>query len=286
MNWPGAGYLFLTTLLWGVTWPVMKFLLSELPPFSARALSCAAAFALMLAVALARREKLVPPKGQWGRLLTSATLNFGAWMTLTAIGIAWLRASETAILAYTLSIWTVLLARPLLGEAITAARGLGLVLGFSGMALLVLAEPPAAAWAKLPGVLATLMAAVLFALGTVLSKRAPLSMAPFAAVSWQLGLGAVPLVAGMLVERPDLHTIDAAGGLAILSTGMLSNGIGYITWFSALRRLPASLVSIGALLAPVIGVVASSWTLGDPLGWREAGALALTLSGVAVASRR
>lgn len=286
MNWPGAGYLLLTTVLWGTNWPVMKFLFTELPPFTARALSCLAAFALVLGVALVRGDRLMPPKGQWRRLLTSAVLNFAAWMTLTAVGLAWLRASETAILAYTLSIWTVLLARPLLGEPITAVRALGLVLGFSGMALLVGAESPAAAWAKLPGVVATLAAAMLFALGTVLAKRAPLTMPPFAAVSWQTAIGALPLAIGTLFERADLHAVDAAGGLAVLTSGMLSNGLGYITWFAALRRLPASVVSIGSLLAPVIGVVSSALALGEPLGWREAGALTLTLSGVAIASRR
>jgi drug/metabolite transporter (DMT)-like permease len=130
------------------------------------------------------------------------------------------------------------------------------------------------------------MAAMLFALGSVLSKRAPLNMPPFAAVVWQIGLGAVPLLVGMLIERPDLHALDVRGGLALVSSGALANGLGYITWFSALRRLPASLVSIGSLLVPMIGVLASATALGEPLGWREAGALALTLSGVTIASRR
>lgn len=286
MNWPGAACLFLTTLLWGTNWPVMKFLFSEMPPFTGRALACVAGGLLMLGIALVRREKLMPPKGQWRRLMTSGLLNFAAWMALTAVGLAWLPASETAILAYTLSIWTVLLARPLLGERITAARGVGLLLGFSGMGLLVFSGPPAAAWGKLPGVVATLAAAMLFSLGTVLSKRAPLSMPPFAAVCWQTAIGAVPLVIGMMIERPDLSAVDGAGGLALLSSGMLSNGLGFVTWFAALRRLPASLVSIGSLLAPVIGVILSALALGEPLGWREAGALALTLSGVAIATRR
>jgi len=286
MNWQGAGYLVLTSFLWGTNWPVVKFLFSELPPFSARALSSAAGITLMLGVALARREKLMPPKGQWQRLLTSAGLNFGAWMAFTALGLAWLRASETVIVAYTLPVWTVLLARPVLGERLTAARGLGLLLGLAGVSLLVFSEPPATAWSKLPGVVFTLMAAMLFALGAVLAKRAPLNMPPFAAVCWQSGLGALPLVAGMLIEQPDLRTIDAFGGLALVSSGTLANGLGYITWFSALRRLPASLASIGSLLVPAVGVLASAAMLGEPLGWREGGALALTVSGVAIALRR
>jgi drug/metabolite transporter (DMT)-like permease len=286
MTWQGAGCLLLTSFLWGTNWPVMKFLFSELPPFSARTISCAVGLALMLGAAVARGEALTPPKGQWRQLLTSAGLNFGAWMTFTALGLAWLRASETAILAYTLPVWTVLLARPLLGERLTANRGLGLALGLAGVSLLIFSEPPAVAWTKLPGVVCTLMAAMSFALGAVLAKRAPLAMPPFAAVVWQTGLGAVPLVIGMLIERPDLRAVDALGGLAFVSSGALANGLGYITWFAALQRLPASLVSIGSLMVPAVGVLASAVMLGEPLGWRECGALALTLCGVAIASRR
>jgi drug/metabolite transporter (DMT)-like permease len=144
------------------------------------------------------------------------------------------------------------------------------------------------AWTKLPGVVCTLMGAMSFALGAVLAKRAPLTMPPFAAIVWQTGLGAVPLVIGMLIERPDLRAIDAdaLGGLAFVSSGALANGLGFITWFAALQRLPASLVGIGSLLVPAVGVLASAVMLGEPLGWRECGALALTLCGVAIASLR
>ena len=48
MNWQGAGYLLLTSFLWGTNWPVMKFLFSELPPVSARTTSCLVCIAVML----------------------------------------------------------------------------------------------------------------------------------------------------------------------------------------------------------------------------------------------
>jgi len=39
-----------------------------------------------------------------------------------------------------------------------------------------------------PGVAMGLLAAVLFALGTVVAKRAPLTMPPATSVAWQAGL--------------------------------------------------------------------------------------------------
>lgn len=282
----GLGYLFLTSFLWGVNWPVTKFLITELPPLSARAVAGVIGAALTLAIAAAQGATLVPPRGQWRRLLISAGLNFTAWMGLTTLSLLWLRASETAIVAYTLPIWAALLARPLLGERLTPTRCLGMLLGLSGVIFLLVAGPRDATWTKLPGIGLALAGSVLFALGAVLSKRTPLVMPPATAVAWQMGLGTLPLLAAMLVERPRFGALDALGWVALAGSGTLALGIGYITWFAALRLLPASVVATGSLLVPVVGVMTAAAMLGEPLGLRECGALGLVLSGIAIASRR
>jgi drug/metabolite transporter (DMT)-like permease len=282
----GFGFLLLASLIWGVNWPVTKFLLSELPPLSARGVGGVVGAAITFAAAAVRHETLVPPAGQWRRLIAAAGLNFTAYLGFTTLSLLWLRASEAAIIAYTLPIWASALAWPLLGERPSLARSTGMLLGLSGVVLLLAAEPPVDAWAKIPGVLLALAAAVLFALGTVQAKRAPLGMPPVAGVAWQAGIGTLPLLlAGLLVEDPHFGAIDTAGWLALGYSGALAFGLAYITWFRALRLMPASLATIGSLLVPAIGVVASALMLGEPLGLREIGALGLTLSGVVLAAR-
>jgi drug/metabolite transporter (DMT)-like permease len=63
-------------------------------------------------------------------------------------------------------------------------------------------------------------------------------------------------------------------------------GICYLGWFAAVKRLPAATASTGMLLVPLIGVLSAAPILGEPLGLREALALALTLSGVALAVQK
>ena len=126
---------------------------------------------------------------------------------------------------------------------------------------------------------------MLFALGTVLAKRAPVTMPPTALVAWQTGLGLLPLLLlWQLLEQPDFAALGALDWAALAYGGALAFGLAYVAWFAALRRLPASVATIGSLLAPVIGVLASVAILGDPFGLREIGALALTLGGVALAT--
>ena len=285
VKWNGISYLLIASVVWGLNWPLIKFLLSELPPLSARAIAGVIGAAVTIGFAAMRGETLIPPTNGLPRLLIAAALNYTAWVALTAVSLIWLHASEAVIISYTLPIWTALLARPLLGERLTFARAVGMALGLSGVILLVVVQPEGGGWTRLLGAALALSASMLFGLGAVLSKLTPLLMPPVAAVGWQIGLGTVPLLLGMFVERPTLAAIDVRGWLALTASGVLALGVGYIAWFAALQRLPASLVTIGSLLVPVIGVSTSGILLGEPLGLRECIALALTLSGVVIASR-
>jgi drug/metabolite transporter (DMT)-like permease len=67
---------------------------------------------------------------------------------------------------------------------------------------------------------------------------------------------------------------------------LVSMGLCYLTWFETLRRLPPVSASTGLLLVPVIAVFAAAMILGEPLGLRELGAIALTLGGVSLALQR
>ena len=63
-------------------------------------------------------------------------------------------------------------------------------------------------------------------------------------------------------------------------------GLCYLTWFETLRRLPPTSASTGMLLVPVIGVVSAAFILGEPFGFREVAAMALTLGGVTLALQK
>ena len=146
VKWNGIGYLLVASVVWGINWSLMKFLLSEVPPLSARAIAGVIGAVVTIGFTAMRGETLNPPTNGLLRLLIAAALNYTAWAALTAVSLIWLHASETA-----LPIWTALLARPLLGERLTLARGFGMALGLSGVILLVLVQPEGGGgWTTLP----------------------------------------------------------------------------------------------------------------------------------------
>ena len=280
----GLALLLLTAFSWGLTWPQAKFLFSELPPFTARSVSNIAGVVFAFAVAFAVRERLRPPRGQWGWLLIYGMLNYGLFTILTTLALAWLNASEAVIITYTLPVWAGLLAWPMLGERPTFRRIVAMLLALGGVALLV-GVGVQASWHKLPGVFCGLLAAWMFGLATVIAKRRPLVMPPVTGVAWQAAIGAVPLLVLAAFEHPDWSRLTPLGIAACGYIAVMPLTVAYLAWFRALRLVPASVAATAVLISPMVGVLGSALLLGDPLGPRQLTALALTLTGVGLAAR-
>jgi drug/metabolite transporter (DMT)-like permease len=283
----GLGCLVVTAFGWGLNWPATKFLLEQCPPLTARGIAGLVAGLALAGIALARGETLTVPPRLRLRLVASALLNVSAWMGLTTLSLLWLNAGEAATLAYTMPVWAALLAWPILRERLGLHRIMALVLGISGVAVLLGGNVFHAETDKLPGVAIALTAAMLFALGTVLSKRWPLVMDPIAMTAWQVGIGCtVLLVASLVLEHPHLLEMHWFGWAALTYTAVVSLGICYLMWFAALRRLEASTAAIGTLLTPIVGVLASAIALGEPLMFPQFASLALVVSGIVLAVRQ
>jgi drug/metabolite transporter (DMT)-like permease len=283
-----AGLLFLaiTSIGWGLNWPIMKHLLTEWPPLSARGWTGIAGGATLAVIALASGQSLYVSREQWPRLLLCAFLNVTTWMTLMGIALLWLPASEAAVIAYTMPVWTALLAWPLLGERLTLTRVLALVMAFGGIAALMGGDGFAASLAKLPGILLALCGAIGFALGTIFLKRFPINLPGATSAAWQIGLGCLPVgIIGLAFDQPSFAAFSATGWACMAYMTFVQFCVAYVCWFAALERLPASVATIGTMAAPVIGVTVSAIALHEPLGLGQISALVLTLAGVALATR-
>lgn len=282
----GVAFLIATSIGWGINFPIMKNLLTEWPPLSARGLS-AGAGALALAVfAIQRGQKLSVPRHLWLRLLLVSLLTITSWVAFMGLALLWLSASEAAILSMSVPVWAAIFAWPILGERFSVLRGIALAVAMSGIAVLIGGDGLDASLDKWPGIFCVMAGAISVALGTVLTKHFPLAMPPIALAAWQLWLGCLPVVVvGLWVEHPDVRALSSVGWLSLAYMTFIQFCLSYVCWFAALERLPAGTASIGTLLVPVVGVLASAAMLHEPLGAREIGALVVTLTGVAVALR-
>src|SRR6516165_8662096 len=269
------GLLFLVTASvgWGLNWPVMKFVFSDWPPLSARGWAGVIGAAALALYAVATGLSLKVPADQWPRLIISAILNVALWVAVMSYALLWLPASEAVVIAYTMPVWTALLAWPLLGERLTLLRVTALVMAFAGLASL-------------------------FGAGGMSADRTgqreqnarqfryPIQLPGATSATWQIAIGSVPIVlAGTLLEHPHIAALSSAGWFALGYMIIVGHCIAYVTWFGAVERLPASVAAIGTTLVPVIGVIVSAIALHEPLGLSQIAALVFTVAGVALAAR-
>lgn len=282
----GLVFLIVASVGWGLNFPIMKHVLAQWPPLSARGLCGMVGSVALALIAVARQQQLGVPRPMWLRLLLVSMLQVGSWTAFMGLALLWLSASEAAVLGISIPVWVALLAWPVLGERLSLLRAISLSVALAGIAVLIGGSSFETNVEKLPGILCALAGAVCVALGTVLTKHFPLAMPPLSVAAWQMGIGCLPIaVAGLAIEHPVLAALSASGWASMAYMTAVQFCLCYVCWFAALERLPAATASIGTLLIPVVGVLAAAAMLHEPLGLREVAALVIALGGVAMALR-
>lgn len=268
------------TVGWGTAWPVMKFVVSEIPPWTFRGVMAPFGVIVLLILARFSLKSLPLPKGQWKAMTISALFNVTGWQIFSAYGLTLLGAGHAAIITYTMPLWAVLLGIFLIGERPTLRRLLGLVLGLAGMLVLVSGEFGIFRDSPL-GVLFMLGAAICWGAGTVLYKRTSWILPAKAMASWQLVVGGLPImVIALIVEIPNFPPVSLTAIVGLIYILLIPIAFCLFSWFKIVTLVPVSVSSISTLMIPVIGVISGNLLLGEAIGWREWGSLIFVCLGL------
>ena len=255
----GAGALIpvaVLTLVWGCNWPVLKLGVAEIAPLTFRSLTLPFSALGLLLVAHLSGDSIRIPRALWGKVVTLALFNIAGWNGLVLFGVQQLPAGRSAILAYTMPIWSVLFSLVLLSEPLSRRRVAGLILGMLGMGVLLADDirnfqrAPTAA-------LLILGAAIAWAFGTVLLRKWKPSVPQNALTGWLMLLGWVPL--GLLAPffAPGPLPMPSGGAwFAIIYNIFLAGTLAHWAWFTLARTLPVAVSSMSSLPVPVVGVFA------------------------------
>ncbi len=279
-----AGILLLICLwlVWGMSWPAMRIVFTELPIWQFRAVSAAIAGIALLLVALAVKQRWRVPRRQWPVLAAAALFNMTLWQVLVGYGLLYIGAGHAAIIVYTLPIWTSILSVVFLREAMSWRIIVALIFGLAGV-LVLLSSDFEKIGSNPIGAAFVLGAAISWAIGTIIVKRVQWTTDLYALVGWQLLIGMIP-VAVIAVATEPFSLLEASpqamwAGLYVVFGGLIA---GYALWFKIIEILPVTTASIGALMIPVIGVASGALILGEPITWIEGLSLLLVLSAISL----
>ena len=249
--------LILLTLIWSYNWIVMKQVLRYIGPFDFSALRYALGTCVLFVALLIRHESLRPPP-----LLQTALIGVFQTAGFQAL-VQWALvdggAGKTALLAYTMPFWVVLLAWVLFGERPGWRLWLGLGVAAGGLVLVL--EPWLGVGTASSSALA-IAGGVCWALGVLLSKRMFQrgGVSALSLTAWQMLIGAVVLVAvaAFVHEKPVEWSTYLIGALAY--NAILSSGLAWLMWSYVVARLPAHVAGLSSLVVPIAGI-GFAWAL-------------------------
>jgi len=210
------GLLALAVLLLGTAWPAMKIGLAGATPIwfaAGRAILGAVASFLLLPWLGQLR---LPARRDLAIVLSVGLFQLTFFFMLANIGLGYLPAGRSAVLAYTTALWLVPLA-VLVGERVPRRRWLGVAVGLLG--IVVLADPLAQDWhdsGVLAGSALLLLASLSWALAIFHARRHVWHLTPLQALPWQLLLAAVLLTLFAVLFEPQGRIAPSGGVLLSL----------------------------------------------------------------------
>lgn len=285
---PPKGLLLLAalSLFWGLNWPIMKVVLGEVPPLCFRAFCLLGGGGGLLLIARASGISFKVAPGEWPRLLALSLFNIVGWNIFAVYGVLLLPSGRAALLGYTMPLWGVILSVCILGEKLTAGRFAGLLLGISGVAVLMSGSLEGMLQAPV-GAACMIAAALSWAFGIVLIKRLPVRLPTIALTGWMMLLAGLPIaVAAVALETSRLTVPSFWPAFGLAYNVVIAFMFCYWAWNRIVLMVPVAVSSLSSLTTPLIGVLGGVVFLGEALGWREIVAALLILAAVGTVSIR
>ncbi len=253
-------------ILWGSTYLAIRIGVSDFPPILFAGIRFLIAGSLVLTYAYSKGYKF--PENFTGVRRQAIV---GLFLLLGGNGLVvwaeqWVYSGVTALILAIVPLFNAILERFLTKGPRLGLKGwLGLLLGFIGVALLVLKGSDAKI-IDVSGGLVLLLAAFSWSMGSVYSKTFKTSGTTVANIGIQMLAGGIGLtIVGLLMgEAGRIHlTGKGLGALAYLI--VFGSILGYSSYIYILQRWPASKAGTYAYVNPIVGVFLGAVILGEPV---------------------
>jgi drug/metabolite transporter (DMT)-like permease len=214
--------------------------------------------ALLLWIVLFLGGYKLPPRKLFPWLFLVALTNNAIPFSFFAWGEQTVPSSTAAVLNATTPIWTLLLSLAVHRTRASLHTIVGVIVGFAGVAIVVYSRAAALGETAqhgnlVRGIIVITLAALGYAVATVIAKAKLQGLDPIGLAVTQLTLAALMLLPVAAVG-PHPTAFHLAPILAILVLGFAGSGIAYFLYYSLLAHIPATHVVAVTYLLPVWGI--------------------------------
>jgi drug/metabolite transporter (DMT)-like permease len=276
--------------VWGTTYLGIRIALETLPPLLLTGARFTTAGILLLAFCWWRGQR--PPR-RAADLVHIAGIGF-FMVAVGNLAVVWAEKAVpsgfAALMVAVSPFWMVMMEMARGKEQrLTARQVAGLVVGFGGVAILVLPHLEGASF-NLPfllGILVIQVGSIGWNFGSLRSKYHAGTTTPLVSAGLQMLFGGLIVdVVGLAIgEAPHVH-FSTRSLAALVYLTLVGSFLAYTAYVYALAHLPTSTVSLYAYVNPVIAVGAGWLLAGEEMGWRSIVAAAVILCGVGLVQKK
>jgi drug/metabolite transporter (DMT)-like permease len=274
--------LVVLTLVWGTNWPLFAFAVREISVWTFRAIAVTLAGVTLLLVARARGQSLVIPREYWPTICVATFFYLVLWNIASTYSAILIPSGQSAVLGFTMPLWSALISWVVLGERLSGRLLLGVV--FGGAAVLLLMVPSLAAYANAPlGFLLGLTAGLGWAIGTLILKRRKVIVPATVLTGWQLLITAVPTTIGALMLGDGQWFMPSWQSILVVTyIALVPMSIGNVAWFSIVGMLPVNVAGLSSIMVPMVAMVSGALVHGEPLGPTQWAAMACCVASLSL----
>ncbi|MBD8848486.1 MULTISPECIES: DMT family transporter [Priestia] len=263
----GSIYLALAASIWGGMYVVVKVVVAIIPPLELVWIRYVIAILALVIIGLIKRQSwriskchipLIVAIGVIGNAISIVTQEYGTMLSSAQMG---------AIITSSTPAFMVIFARLILKEKLNIKKGVSVCLATIGV-LLIVGNGHINMSSQLGGI-SLLMAALTWALMSILIKRVPSSYSPVVVTTYSILVAILVLTPFVYKGLGEIHIsklTDPTIGGGLLYLGIVSTALAFILWNRGLQLLNASSGGLFFFFQPLVGTLLGWLLLGESIG--------------------
>ena len=273
-------------VVWGTTYLAIRVAIETIPPLMLTCMRFIFAGIVMLGIARWRGERIPRDAKTLADLALVGTLMVGVGNLAVVWAEQWVPSGMAALFVATAPFWMVIIeAFRRGGERIDLRSGIGMAVGFIGVAILVTPKGPAGSLDPrfLLGAAAIQLGSIGWQLGSVRSKYNLKDVPLLASASLQMLFGGIVVaIVAVIIGEPARLSFTPKTFFALVYLTLFGSILAYSAYVYALAHLRTTKMSLYAYVNPAVAVVLGWLILKEELTWLSVVAMCVILSGVAL----
>jgi len=279
-------------VVWAANFIVVKDVLTVMPPVGFTFLRYGLASIALLGLLRWREGEIRLPRPQPWRILLLGGLGFGVYQILWTVGLQTIPAGDSALIIAATPVFTAVIAVMVGSDHLDRTRGVGVLMSFLGVALVIGAGVGIELNGSPIGFLLTLLAALCWATYTAIGARVLRRVSPLVLTTWATIGGTLVLAPIGIGQLLSPGTVGVLGtdqalevALAVAYSGLLAAALANIIVFDGVRLLGPTRITTIQALVPAMAVVLAYVFLNEPIRPAQVVGGAIIVLGVALTRR-